>query len=62
MLARQTTTDTAADIREMISRGYRPIECPSCTGQVGEDGRPVVVCVWLRPRKAGVRKMLSLSR
>jgi len=62
MFAQAQTTDSVQGMREMISRGYRPIECPSCTGQVDADGRPVVLCIWFRPRKGGVSRMMSLSR
>lgn len=63
MFARQTNTadSDTQDMREMISQGYRPIERPSCTGQRDADGRPIVLCIWSRPRKSG-RILASLSR
>jgi len=39
------------DIRTLISKGYRPVECRSCTGKRDRDGRPVAVWVLLVPSR-----------
>lgn len=42
---------TTTTLRSLMDKGYRPVECPSCTGKTDADGRPVVVWVMQVPTR-----------
>ena len=42
---------TTATLRDLMSKGYHPVACPSCTGKRDADGRPVVIWVLQVPNR-----------